>query len=316
MTSYLSKRSLQAVVVVLGVTVLTFGLEQLIPGDVARSVLGSRATPQAVAAFNHANGLDRSVAAQYWLFLDHLIHGNLGFSWKKNRSVDSIIAAELPRDIVLVGLATVIALAVAIPVGVIQAVKRNTIVDYAGTGISFVLYSMPPYVPGLLAVALFAVRLQLLPTEAPQGASALSLLAHPSGLALPVLTLALVTYAQFSRYMRSSVIDSLAQDYVRTARAKGLPGRIIMIRHLLRNSLIPVTTLVGLSVPQILTAGLIAEYLFNFQGVGLEYFNAATQDDFPVMVGITVLVGLATVIGSLLADLGYAALDPRVRSSR
>jgi len=139
------------------------------------------------------------------------------------------------------------------------------------------------------------------------------MLAHPSGLILPVITLTLVTYALFSRYMRSAAIDSLAQDYIRTARAKGLSERLILWRHVLRNSLVPVTTLIGLSLPAVLTAGLVIEQLFNFQGLGLEYFTAATSYDFPVMVGITVLIGLATVVGNLLADVTYAVLDPRVR---
>ncbi len=130
---------------------------------------------------------------------------------------------------------------------------------------------------------------------------------------LPVATLTLVTFALFSRYMRSSAIDGLAQEYIKTARAKGLSEKAVLWRHLLRNSLVPVVTLVGLSIPAILTAGLVLEYLFNFQGLGLEYFNAATSDDFPVMLGITVLVGLATVVGNLLADIMYAVLDPRVR---
>jgi peptide/nickel transport system permease protein len=139
------------------------------------------------------------------------------------------------------------------------------------------------------------------------------MLEHPSGLILPILTLTVVSYALFTRYMRSSAIDSLAQDYIRTARAKGVPEGQILTRHLLRNSLVPVVTLIGVSIPQILTAGLITEYYFNFPGLGLEYFNAATSDDYPVMIGITVLVAAATVIGNLIADLAYAVLDPRVR---
>jgi peptide/nickel transport system permease protein len=139
------------------------------------------------------------------------------------------------------------------------------------------------------------------------------MLGHPVGMILPVITLTLVTYALFSRYMRSSAIDSLAQEYIKTARAKGLSERAVLWRHLLRNSLVPVTTLVGISLPAVLTAGLVLEYLFNFQGLGLEYFTAATNDDFPVMLGITVLVGTVTVVGNLLADITYAVLDPRVR---
>jgi peptide/nickel transport system permease protein len=313
LTGYIVRRLLQAVVVILGVTLIAFGLEHLIPGGIARAILGPRATPVSIAQWNKANGYDSPIWYQYWIFLDHLLHGNLGFSYKLNRSVDSIVASDLPRDILLVGTSLVLAVVIAVPVGIVQAVKRNQGWDYAGTATSFVLYSMPSYALGLILIALFAVTIKALPSEAPQGTTLASLLAHPAGLVLPVITLTLVTYALFSRYMRSAAIDNLAQDYIRTARAKGLSENAVLSRHLLRNSLVPVATLVGLSLPAVLTAGLVIEYLFNFQGLGLEYFNAATTDDFPVMLGITVLVGLATVFGNLLADIAYAVLDPRVR---
>jgi peptide/nickel transport system permease protein len=313
MTGYIIRRVGQAVIVVLGVTLIAFFLEHLIPGGIARAILGPRATPQSIALWNKQNGYDSPLWYQYWVFLDHLVHGNLGFSYKLNRSVDSIIASDLPRDLLLVGTSLVLAVVIAVPVGVMQAVKRNRTFDYAGTGVAFVLYSMPSYALGLILIALFAITIKALPSEAPQGTTIGSMLAHPSGLVLPVATLTLVTFALFSRYMRSSAIESLAQDYIRTARAKGLPEKTVLRRHLLRNSLIPVATLVGLSLPAVLTAGLVLEYLFNFQGLGLEYFNAATTDDFPVMLGITVLIGFATVLGNLLADIAYAVLDPRVR---
>jgi peptide/nickel transport system permease protein len=207
----------------------------------------------------------------------------------------------------------VLALAIAIPVGVLQAVRRNKLTDYAATGISFALYSMPSYLLGLLLIAAFAVNLRLLPAEAPQQASIGGVLADPAGLVLPIATLTLVNFALFSRYMRSAAIDSLAQDYIRTARATGLRQSAVVYRHVLRNSLIPVVTLVGISLPGVLTAGLIVEQLFNFPGVGLAYFDAAENGDYPVVFGVTVLVALATVIGNLLADLAYVVLDPRVR---
>lgn len=313
MTGYIVRRLLQAVVVVLGVTMIVFGMEHLIPGGIARSILGPRATPLAIVVFNKENGFDSPLWYQYWVFLDHLLHGNLGFSYKQNRTVDSIIASDAPRDVMLVGTSLVLAVLIAVPVGVVQAVKRNQALDYAGTATSFVLYSMPSYALGLILVSVFSIAIKVFPAEAPQSASVLGMLAHPAGLVLPVVTLTLVTYALFSRYMRSAAIDSLAQDYIRTARAKGLSERLVLWRHLLRNSLVPVTTLVGLSLPAVLTAGLVLEYLFNFQGLGLAYFNAATTDDFPVMLGITVLIGVVTVVGSLLADITYAVLDPRVR---
>jgi peptide/nickel transport system permease protein len=312
-TGFIIRRLGEAIVVVVGVTIITFVLLHLLPGSLARDILGNRASPQAIAAFNKQNGLDTPVWNQYWLFLDKLLHGNLGYSFVYNRTVDSLLASELPRDLVLGGLALIFSLAIAIPVGIAQAVRRNGALDYAGTGVSFLLYSMPQYAIALLLIQLLAISFHVFPAEAPQSASALGMLEHPAGLVLPVASLTLVTFALFSRYMRSSAIDTLAQDYIRTARAKGLPERLVLTRHLLRNSLIAVVTLVGLSIPTILTGTLIIEQVFNYPGAGLEYFNAALRNDYEVMLGITVLVGVITVLGNLLADIGYAVLDPRIR---
>jgi peptide/nickel transport system permease protein len=299
--------------VILGVTLITFALLHALPGNLARDILGNRANPAAIAQFNHDNGLDRSVFVQYWKFLDKLIHGNLGYSFQFNRSTDSLLSSELPKDLVLGGVSLILSLLIAIPVGVAQAVRRNGALDYAGTGVSFLLYSMPQYAIALLLIQFLSISFHVFPAEAPQATTLGGMLSQPSGLVLPIAALTLVTYAQFSRYMRSSAIDTLAQDYMRTARAKGLPERLVLWRHLLRNSLITVVTLVGLSIPYILTGTLIIEQVFNFPGAGLEYFNAALRSDYEVMLGITVLVGVITVVGNLMADIGYAILDPRIR---
>jgi peptide/nickel transport system permease protein len=312
-TGFIIRRLGQAIIVTLGVTMITFALLHLLPGNLARDVLGPRATPQEIAQFTHQNGLNRPVYVQYWLFLEKLLHGNLGYSYQSNRTVDSLLASELPRDLVLGGLALIFSLAIAIPIGVMQAVRRNGPLDYAGTGISFLLYSMPQYAIALLLIQFLSISFHVFPAEAPQSNSALGILGHPAGLVLPVASLTLVTYAQFSRYMRSSAIDTLAQDYIRTARAKGLPERLVLSRHLLRNSLIAVVTLVGLSIPVVITGTLIIEQVFNFPGAGLEYLQATLSNDYEVMLGITVLVGVVTVLGNLVADIGYAILDPRIR---
>jgi peptide/nickel transport system permease protein len=310
---YIIRRIGQAIIVILGVTMLVFILRHLLPGNIARAILGIRATPVAIAAFDRQNGLNHPLPLQYLTFLGQLLHGNLGYSFKQNMSVDAIVVHDLPNDVLLVGVSLVLALLIAIPVGIMQALKRNKLTDYAATGVAFILYSMPAYLLGLLLIAAFAVNLRLLPAEAPQAPTISGVLADPVGLVLPVATLTLITVALFSRYMRSSAIDSLTQDYIRTARAKGLRQTAILFRHLLRNSLIPVATLVGISIPGILTFGLIVEQLFNFPGVGLAYFNAAVNGDYPVVFGITVLVAAATVLGNLAADIAYAVLDPRVR---
>ena len=313
MITYIVRRIGQAIIVLLGVTLIVFILQHLLPGSIARAIIGPRATPLQIAAFNRQNGLDRPLPLQFLAFLGKLVHGNLGYSFKQNMSVDAIVGHDLPNDLLLVGASLVLALVIAIPVGILQAVRRNKLADYTATGISFVLYSMPSYLLGLLLIAVFAVNLRLLPAEAPQASTITGVLADPAGLVLPIATLTLVTCALFSRYMRSSAIENLAQDYIRTARAKGLGQSAILYRHLLRNSLIPVVTLVGISLPGILTFGLIIEQLFNFPGVGLAYFNAAVNGDYPVVFGITVLVAVATVLGNLIADVAYAVLDPRVR---
>jgi peptide/nickel transport system permease protein len=313
MTGYIIRRLGQAIIVTLGVTMITFGLLHALPGSIAREILGPRATQGAIDAFNHEYGLDKPVWYQYWKYLDHLVHGNLGYSFQLSRTTDSVLRIDLPKDFVLGGISLVLSLAIAIPVGVAQAVRRNGVIDYTSTGVSFLLYSMPQYAIALILVQLLAITFHILPAVEPATASAATLLANPKDLILPVASLTLVTYAQFSRYMRSSAIDTLAQDYIRTARAKGLPEYLVLWRHLLRNSLIAVVTLVGLSVPYIITGTLIVEQVFNYPGAGLEYFNAALRSDYPVMLGITVLVGLVTVLGNLLADIGYAVLDPRIR---
>jgi peptide/nickel transport system permease protein len=313
MTGFITRRLLQSIVVVLLVTMIVFILLHLLPGGPARAQLGTRATPAAIANFNHEMGYDRPVPIQYWNWLTQLVTGNLGFSTKLNQSVVSLIGERLPKTLVLTVLSTLFALVVAIPLGLIQAVKRNHAADYAITTGAFIFYATPPFFLGVVLIVVFAVYLPILPAEAPQSSSLGIILSQPAGLILPVLTLALVTIAQFSRYMRSSVIENLAEDYVRTARAKGAGERSVLIRHVLRNSLIPVATLLGLSLPAIFSGALITEAVFNFPGMGQLFWTAAQTQDYPIMLGITVLVGVATVIGSLLADLAYAVLDPRVR---
>jgi peptide/nickel transport system permease protein len=313
MGKFLIRRAGQALIVILGVALTVLVLEHLTPGSPARAALGQRATPGAIATFNRENGLDHSLPVQYVDFLGRLVRGNLGYSYRLNESVGSLVVHEVPNDLILVGLGLVFALAIALPLGVMQAVRRDSWFDRAATAVAFALYSMPAYWLALLLVAALAISAHVFPPEAGQSTSVAGILRDPSGLVLPVLTLTLVNVAWFSRYMRSAAIDTLAADYVRLARAKGLPQRLVLARHVLRNSLLSVVTLIGLSVPALLTSGLVVEYVFNVPGVGLSYYTAAVNADYPVMLGVTVIVGLATVIGSLLADISYAILDPRVR---
>jgi peptide/nickel transport system permease protein len=307
----------QAVIVVIGVTVIAYLLVYLLnvrtSGGVARSILGSRSSPQSLAAFDRAHYFNRSFFVQYWHFVLDLVQGNLGYSFRLSQTTDSLVRVEGPRDLLLGGLSLFFSLVIAIPLGIAQAVKRNRAVDYVGTGVSFILYSMPQYAIAIILIQLLSISFHVFPSVVPSGNSWLQLLEHPKPLILPVASLTLVSYAYFSRYMRSSALDTLAQDYIRTARAKGLSERMVLMRHLLRNSLVSVVTLVGLSIPLVITGTLIIEDVFNYPGLGLQYLTSAENNDYQVMLGITVLVGVVTVLGNLLADIGYAVLDPRVR---
>jgi len=313
-TKFLVRRCSQAVVVLLLVSVIVFGLLHLLPGGPARAILGTHATPSNIAAFNQQNGLDQPVPVQYWHWLTGVLSGNLGFSYVQNQSVASLLAQRLPKTAFLAAISVVLALLVAVPVGFFQAVRRNRIGDYAVTTVTLVLYSTPAFWVAILLIDVLAVRLHAVPAEAPQGSFS-ALFGDPQALVLPVLTIALVTVAAFSRYIRSSVLDELAQDYVRMARSKGAGRRVILFGHVLRNAAGPVVTLLGLYLPFIVSGTLITEQVFNYPGIGLLAFSAATSQDYPVMLGVVVVVGAATVIGSLLADIGHAVLDPRVRVS-
>ena len=314
MTGFLVRRLGQSAIVVLGVTILTFVLTRLLPGGVARAVLGTRASPVAIADFNHANGLDLPGWQQYFIYLNQVIHGNLGFSYQLNESVVDLLKDHLPKTIILLGVATLLTLAVAIPMGVLQAVRRNKLDDYFFTTLSFALYSMPIFWLGLILIVIFSADLNVLPPEGPQGN--ISTYLDPtqiSSLVLPVVTLALVEVALFSRYMRSSMLDNLVLDYVRTARAKGVSTTGVLYGHVLRNALIPIVTLLGLSLPGIISGALIVEAIFNYPGMGLLFWDSAQKRDYPVLLGVTLVVAIATVVGNLLADIGYAVVDPRVR---
>jgi peptide/nickel transport system permease protein len=311
---FLVRRILQAAIVVLLVTMITFILLRLIPGNVAVAILGPAAyrNPAALAQFNAQYGFDKPWFSQYLLWLGHLLQGNLGFSWTLDQSVSSLLAERLPKTIILVGSSTIIALIIAVPIGLWQAVRRNKEVDYLFTAVSFLFYAAPTFFVGTVLILFFSVRLGWFGPEGPQGGLG-SDITDWRDMVLPVATLSLVSIALFSRYMRSSVLDNITEDYVRTARAKGASGKRVLWRHVMRNSLIPIATLLGLSIPGIMSGALITESVFNYPGMGYLFYQSAQKQDYPVMLGFIIVVAIATVVGSLLADIAYAVLDPRVR---
>ena len=313
MTSFLLRRVSQSVAVLFIVSVIVFAILHFLPGSPARAMLGIRATPAAIAAFNKANGYNRALPVQYLLYLDRLFHGNLGFSYHFDQSVGSLLSLDLPKSALLVGASYVVALVIAIPMGIVQAMRREKLLDHALTTFSFVGYAMPTFWLGILLVVWFSADLHLFSSEGPQGATVSASFANPKALVLPVATLTIVTVAQFSRFMRASAVENLLQDYIRTARAKGLSKWQMVTRHLLRNSILPIITLVGLSLPSVLSGAIVVEALFNYPGMGWLFWTATGAHDFPVLMGFTIVIAAATVIGNLLADIAYAMADPRVR---
>ena len=315
MIGWLIRRIVQALIVVFFVTVFTLFLVHLFPGGPIRALLGPRATAQQVAHYNQLYGFDQPFYRQYIKWVGQLLHGNLGFSLKLNQSVSSLIVQDLPKTIVLVALGTIVSLAFGIPLGIYQAVKRYTVGDYALTGVSFLGYATPTFFIGLLLVEWFSIDIHLFPPFAPQGTTVGQILSEPRALVLPVLSYSFVLYALWSRYMRSSVMDNLVQDYVRTARAKGASERRVLWGHVFRNSLMSIVTLLGLSLPTLVAGAIFIEVVFNYPGMGLAFYNAALNVDYQVLLGFTLVATLATILGNLLADVGYAVLDPRVRYS-
>jgi peptide/nickel transport system permease protein len=313
MTGFLIRRVLQSLLVIFLVSVFTLFLVHLFPGGPIRALLGPRATPQQIAHYNQLYGFDKPFYVQYLKWVGQLLHGNLGFSTKLNQSVTSLIAQDLPKTFVLVALGIIVSLAFGIPLGLYQAVKRYTAGDYILTGVSFLGYATPPFFVGLLLIQWFAIDIPLFPPFAPQATSIGGVLSQPRALVLPVLAFSFVAYALWSRYMRSSVMDNLVQDYVRTARAKGASERRVLWGHVFRNSLMSIVTLLGLALPVLVVGAIFIEVVFNYPGMGLAFYNAALQVDYQVLLGFTLIVTLATIVGNLLADITYAILDPRVR---
>jgi peptide/nickel transport system permease protein len=310
---FLIRRIGQALIVLVIVTVITLGIVHLFPGGPVRALLGPKATAGQIAQYTHLYGFDQPFYVQYVKWIGQLLQGNFGFSDKLNQSVTDLIGQDLPKTIVLVLLGTIVSLLFGIPLGVYQAVRRYTIGDYALTAISFLGYATPTFFFGLVLVDLLAVRTHVFPPFAPNSSSVVAILGDPRALVLPVVSYAFLLYALWSRYMRSSVMDNLVQDYVRTARAKGASERRVIWGHVFRNSLVSIVTLLGLSLPTLVAGAIFIEVVFNYPGMGLAFYQAALNVDYQVLLGFTVLATVATVLGNLLADIGYAILDPRVR---
>jgi peptide/nickel transport system permease protein len=312
-TTYLLRRLGASIVVLIGISIFIFAMLHVIFPSPAIVVLGSRANLVLINAWNKQHGFDNPWIVQYGDYIKNLLHGNLGYAYKYNQPVTSLFAQRWARSAYLSGMSLVLAVIIGIPLGIFQAVKRNTLGDNAVTTAAFVAYAMPSFFFALILIQLFAFSIPIFGYEASQSLSLWTVMGDWHDMALPIAVLTLITVANYSRFMRSTAIDTLAEDYIKAARAKGLPERLVLLRHLMRNACLPMVTLIGLSIPALLAGNLITEYIFNYQGLGLLFINSLTQEDYNVLLAYTLIGAVLTVVGNFVADLALTVADPRIR---
>jgi peptide/nickel transport system permease protein len=310
---YVVERVAFAVVMLLGVTMILFALMRLAPGGPEAVLVGGEFSPEAAARVRERLGLDRPLATQYVAWVSAAARGDLGRSFKSGEPVATLIRERLGPTLHLTGGALVFALVVAVPLGVFAAVKRNSAWDTLASAVALFGASFPSFWLGIMLILLFSEVLHLLP---PSGLSEYGregdVLARLRHAILPTLTLGLIQMAAFMRFTRSSLLEVLRQDYVRTAHAKGLSAGRVVWRHGLRNALIPVVTVVGLSLPTLVGGAVLTETVFAWPGVGRLAVGAVFERDYPIIMGVNLLVAAVVITANLLTDLAYGLVDPRI----
>lgn len=315
MSQYIVRRLLTAIPVILGITLATFLIINAAPGDPVDLMVNPAAgvSPQAIEARREALGLNKPLMTRYVLWLKEVAQGNLGYSLVNREPVLDRIAGRLLPTIQLMGTALLIGMVVGIPLGIFSAIRRYSLLDHLVTVMTFLGISSPSFFLGLGGIYLFSLKFDLLPTAGMQtlGAS-FSLADRLHHLILPALVLSVNTTASLMRYTRSSMLEVIAQDYITTARGKGLAQRWIILRHALRNALLPIITILGLSLPAIFGGAVITEQIFQWPGIGMLTIQSVTSRDYPVLMGLTFFTALLVFVGNLLADICYSFADPRI----
>ena len=319
MPRFFARRLLLGLLVLWTTSTAVFVLFFVAPHDPARLIAGKLATPQTVALVNHRLGLDRPLPDQYASFMGRLLHGDLGYSYYNSAPVRSLLASRLPVTASLALGAAVVWLVVGVGVGVAAARRPRSLVDRGGTLLVLTGLSMPTFLVGLLLIYFLFFRLHLAGFGLFPASGYVPLTQDPGGwaqhLLLPWITLATVTAATYSRLTRSSLLEVLGEDYIRTARAKGLPEGRVVYRHGLRSALTPVVTQLGVDLGTLLGGVIVTEQVFGLPGLGQLAWQSVTTQDLPVIMGIVLVASAFIVLANLLVDLGYALLDPRVRPS-
>jgi len=322
MTNYALRRVLQSIPILFILSILLFTMVRAAPGGpLSTAYRNPNVTPEQIAILNHQLGLDQPLPVQYVRWLDDILHGNLGDSIKFRRPVSVMIAERIPNTLVLVGVSFLVTLIIALPVGIISARKPYSFFDYTATTLTFVGQSVPVYWLGLALILVFSVAIQNPSTGQPLfpaggirtigGENNLGdLLWH---LVLPVIALSASWIAWYSRFLRSSLLDVMHEDYIRTARAKGASERIVYYKHALSNAILPLVTLFALDLPSLFAGALFIETIFSWPGMGRLFWDAARGRDYPVLLGVVMIEAVLIIASNLIADLFYGVLDPRVK---
>lgn len=304
MAAYLARRLLASALILLGVSAITFCLLYALPADPVRQIAGRSATAQTVENIRAQLGLDQPLAVQYGRYLWNLLHGDLGRSYLQRSEVSTLIMARLPATLLLMAGAIACELALGLTMGVVAAVRRGSATDQGLMIVSFAGVSAPQFVVGLLLLYVFAVRLGWVPIGGYGSAS------H---LILPSITLGITGAGWYSRMMRSSMIEVLGQDFVRTARAKGLSRLRVVARHALPNAILPIVAMIGIDIGVFMGGIVVVESVFGWPGIGQLAWQAIQRVDIPIIMGVTLVSAIAIVLGNLLADLVTPFIDPRIR---
>jgi ABC-type dipeptide/oligopeptide/nickel transport systems, permease components len=309
LASYVVRRILLAVPTILGVTILVFFMIHLVPGDPAVTLLGPRATPELIARLHHTWGLDRPLLQQYGLFMDRLVHGNLGQSFFYQLPARTLIASRMGATVLLLVMATLFTVVVTIPLAIIAAIRRDKWLDHLVRSVPAVTLGMPSFWVGIMLILVFGVRLGVLPV----GGYGVTFPQHLESLLLPALTIAVAISPMTIRSLRSSMIDVLEADYIRTAKAKGVAPARVLVRHALRNALIPMITVLSVNIGWMVGGTVIVEHVFALPGIGGLMLDAIANRDFALVQAITLVFAILVILVYLIADVSYSLIDPRVR---
>ncbi len=318
MLKYIAKRLLVSVPVIIGITILSFLIMKLAPGDPLANFINPSIRMEDLEKSRQAMGLNDPVYVQYFKWIGEVLHGNFGYTYSGYHSISALILERLPNTIILTLSAFVLSFTVGIPMGVAGAVRKNTRTDYGLTLLSLIGVAIPSFFFGLLVIYFFSLMLGIFPSGGMVNIRAgytgfayfTDILHH---LILPAIVLALGNIASVSRFTRSNMLDVLKEDYIRTARAKGLKHKVIVYKHALRNALIPVVTIFGLSIPFLFSGAYITESIFNWPGMGQLGIRAIQDREYGIIMALNLITATLVLMGNLLSDILYAAVDPRIR---